>query len=156
MSQGLELQKLRDGRLKYALSNVPINNSIVICTLISALLLSDLDCDQNSSSFLQNRQGIVAQRDSMWFTVSWLKCDELNVHLHTHTPLKTFQMNFKHHKIIPQLATLPGSHLQAYLASVSKHGVWRFGELLSANHLQDELLFGVSRKWVTRERVEST
>ena len=47
------------------------------------------------------------------------------------------------------------SHV-AYLSSVSKHGVRRFGELLSTDHFQDELLFGVGRKRITRERVEST
>lgn len=77
---------------------------------------------------------------------------DISIRLWTHTrggggggTLKISQIQHKHHKIIV-----------AYLASVSEHGVWRFGELLSTDHFQDELLFGVGRKWVTRVRVEST
>lgn len=54
------------------------------------------------------------------------------------------------------IAYLTRQSAVAYLASVSEHGVGRFGKLLPADHFQDELFFGVGRKWITRERVEST
>lgn len=41
-----------------------------------------------------------------------------------------------------------------YLSTVSQHGVWWFGQLLPANDLENELLLGVSWKWVIAERVE--
>lgn len=42
------------------------------------------------------------------------------------------------------------------LASFPKHRVWRFGELLTTDDFQNELLFGVGRKWIPRERIEGT
>lgn len=41
-----------------------------------------------------------------------------------------------------------------YFSTVAQHGVWRFGQLLSTNDLENELLLGVSWKWVITEWVE--
>lgn len=41
-----------------------------------------------------------------------------------------------------------------YLSTVPQHGIWRFGQLLSANDLENELLLGISWKGIITEWVE--
>lgn len=41
-----------------------------------------------------------------------------------------------------------------HLSAVTQHGVWWFGQLLTADDLQDELLLGTRRKRVVAEWVE--